>query len=144
MSEPSNEEIERIKKIFCADILWTIRHGPGWDPNYGAEKNGKWHKLETPSCKGVCAIGAYCVRHQPKVRKGYPKNDILVTANALEVDAFWLGAVYRLVAEPIRLYDRPKAEKLARFLRTFADEKNEEWSHELAQRTQARRERSWR
>lgn len=141
--EPSDEKIALIEKIFCSDIIWAIKHGPGWDPNYGAEKNGKWHKVDSTLCKGVCAVGAYCVRHQPDGRKGIPDNDVVTTAMALGVDAYWLGMLYRFIAEPMRSHNYPEAAKLALFLRTFADEKDEEWSHELAQRAQARRERRW-
>lgn len=133
MKEPSAARIKKVRAQLMADIFWAVKYGPGFDRDHGAAKNGQWHAQTSDGVRcGVCAIGAFCVRNQPRPLKWDGEiHEAMSAARALRVPRQWCQSLYWEVAhnnygeivdntrvpEPIHL----RIKQLARELRAYGE-----------------------
>lgn len=107
MSEPSEQEIERVAAALKDDITWTVQVGPGWNPaRIALVEQGRFVTDSRPLCGGVCAVAAHVLRHgvpailDPSREEIHQRFDCNVKAAAfsLGVDKDWLDEVCSFVA----------------------------------------------
>lgn len=100
------EEMKRknAEKILRDDILWTVKYGPGFDPCSGAHREKKkWISggIYSASNCGTCAIGAVCLRRQPKLTGGKFVPEARAAAKILGLTAKEVQQIYYAVAGDI-------------------------------------------
>lgn len=107
----AKKTLKQIERILKSDIKWAIEKGPGWDSNRGACLEGgvfkrrirnEWQLtqfVEKPC--GVCAIGAFCVRRQPKIEAGPVelKDDVQAASRVFGKPYAWVNDLYQAVAD---------------------------------------------
>lgn len=92
--------LAQIERALRDDIRWTIMEGPGWDPHLGCPSktvDGNIVGFRT-DCHGVCALGAFCARRQPKVPESIHASNIAAAAAFFGKDEDWFSILYDAVS----------------------------------------------